>query len=64
MTFLDTAGAFPGIAAEEHNQSEAIAQNLSLMSVLKTPIICTVIGEGCSGGALAMGLVIHVNVAI
>ncbi len=56
FTFLDTTGAFPGIAAEEHNQSEAIARNLAVMSTLKTPIICTVIGEGCSGGALAIGV--------
>lgn len=56
LTFLDTTGAFPGIAAEEHNQSEAIARNLAVMSTLKTPIICTVIGEGCSGGALAIGV--------
>lgn len=56
LTFLDTTGAYPGIAAEEHNQSEAIARNLAVMSVLKTPIICTVIGEGCSGGALAIGV--------
>jgi len=56
LTFLDTTGAYPGIAAEEHNQSEAIARNLAMMSVLKTPIICTVIGEGCSGGALAIGV--------
>ncbi len=56
LTFLDTTGAYPGVAAEEHNQSEAIARNLAVMSVLKTPIICTVIGEGCSGGALAIGV--------
>jgi acetyl-CoA carboxylase carboxyl transferase subunit alpha len=56
MTFMDTTGAFPGIGAEERNQSEAIARNLAVMSVLKTPIICTVIGEGCSGGALAIGV--------
>ncbi len=56
LTFLDTTGAYPGIGAEERNQSEAIARNLALMSVLKTPIICTVIGEGCSGGALAIGV--------
>src|SRR5262249_23137145 len=55
-TFLDTTGAYPGIGAEERNQSEAIARNLAVMSVLKTPIICTVIGEGCSGGALAIGV--------
>jgi acetyl-CoA carboxylase carboxyl transferase subunit alpha len=56
LTFIDTTGAYPGVAAEEHNQSEAIARNLAVMSVLKTPIICTVIGEGCSGGALAIGV--------
>ncbi|MBS0350320.1 MAG: acetyl-CoA carboxylase carboxyltransferase subunit alpha [Proteobacteria bacterium] len=56
LTFIDTTGAYPGVAAEEHNQSEAIARNLAVMSVLKTPIVCTVIGEGCSGGALAIGV--------
>ncbi len=56
FTFIDTAGAYPGIAAEEHNQSEAIARNLYEMAGLKTPIICTVIGEGGSGGALALGV--------
>ncbi len=56
LTFIDTTGAYPGVAAEEHNQSEAIAKNLSVMSLLKTPIICTIIGEGCSGGALAIGV--------
>lgn len=56
FTFIDTAGAYPGIGAEERNQSEAIARNLYEMSVLKTPIICTVIGEGGSGGALAIGV--------
>lgn len=56
LTFLDTFGAYPGISAEEHNQSEAIARNLYVMSELKVPIICTVIGEGCSGGALAIGV--------
>lgn len=56
FTFIDTPGAYPGITAEEHNQSEAIARNLYEMSLLKTPIICTVIGEGCSGGALALGV--------
>lgn len=56
FTFIDTPGAYPGISAEEHNQSEAIARNLMEMSSLKTPIICTVIGEGCSGGALAIGV--------
>lgn len=56
ITFIDTAGAYPGITAEEHNQSEAIARNLLEMATLKTPIICTVIGEGGSGGALAIGV--------
>lgn len=56
LTFVDTAGAYPGIGAEERNQSEAIAQNLKVMSTLKTPIICTVIGEGGSGGALALSV--------
>lgn len=56
MTFIDTAGAYPGIDAEERNQSEAIARNLQVMSRLKTPIICTVVGEGGSGGALAIGV--------
>ncbi len=56
MTFIDTPGAYPGIGAEERNQSEAIARNLLVLSRLKTPIICTVIGEGGSGGALAIGV--------
>jgi len=56
FTFIDTPGAYPGIEAEEHNQSEAISRNLFDMSKLKTPIICTVIGEGGSGGALAVGV--------
>ena len=56
MTFIDTAGAYPGIGAEERNQSEAIARNLMLMSTLKTPIICVVTGEAGSGGALAIGV--------
>lgn len=56
LTFIDTPGAYPGIGAEERNQSEAIARNLLEMSELKTPIICTVIGEGGSGGALAIGV--------
>lgn len=56
FTFLDTPGAYPGITAEEHNQSEAIARNLLEMSELKTPIIVTVIGEGASGGALGLGV--------
>jgi acetyl-CoA carboxylase carboxyl transferase subunit alpha len=56
LTFIDTAGAYCGIGAEERNQSEAIARNLHEMSSLRTPIICTVIGEGGSGGALALGV--------
>ncbi len=56
LTFIDTPGAYPGIDAEERGQSEAIARNLFVMSALKVPIICTVIGEGGSGGALAIGV--------
>lgn len=56
FTFIDTAGAYPGIGAEERNQSEAIARNLYAMARLKTPIICTVTGEAGSGGALAIGV--------
>lgn len=56
ITFIDTPGAYPGIGAEERNQSEAIARNLFELAKLKTPIICTVIGEGGSGGALAIGV--------
>ncbi|WP_421866829.1 acetyl-CoA carboxylase carboxyl transferase subunit alpha [Motiliproteus sp.] len=56
MTFIDTPGAYPGIGAEERGQSEAIAYNLAVMSRLKTPIISTVVGEGGSGGALAIGV--------
>lgn len=56
ITFIDTPGAYPGIGAEERGQGEAIARNLREMSILKTPIICTVIGEGGSGGALALGV--------
>ncbi|MGD9109004.1 MAG: acetyl-CoA carboxylase carboxyltransferase subunit alpha [Gammaproteobacteria bacterium] len=56
LTFIDTPGAYPGIDAEERNQSEAIARNLFEMSKLQTPIICTVVGEGGSGGALAIGV--------
>ncbi len=56
LTFIDTPGAYPGIDAEERNQSGAIAQNLQIMSQLKTPIILTIIGEGGSGGALAIGV--------
>jgi acetyl-CoA carboxylase carboxyl transferase subunit alpha len=56
LTFIDTPGAYPGIGAEERGQSEAIARNLFEMAKLRTPIICTVIGEGGSGGALAIGV--------
>jgi len=56
LTFIDTPGAYPGIGAEERGQSEAIARNLMVMARLRTPIICTVIGEGGSGGALAIGV--------
>ncbi|WP_431024441.1 acetyl-CoA carboxylase carboxyl transferase subunit alpha [Halomonas sp. H5] len=56
LTFIDTPGAYPGIDAEERGQSEAIAYNLAVMSRLKTPILSTVVGEGGSGGALAIGV--------
>ena len=56
VTFIDTPGAYPGVGAEERGQSEAIAQSLYLMSTLRTPIISVVIGEGGSGGALAIGV--------
>ena len=56
LTFIDTPGAYPGVGAEERGQSEAIARNLFEMAKLRVPIICTVIGEGGSGGALAIGV--------
>ncbi len=56
LTFIDTPGAYPGVGAEERGQSEAIARNLLEMSDLRVPIVCTVIGEGGSGGALAIGV--------
>lgn len=56
MTFIDTAGAWPGIDAEERGQSEAIAKNLMVLSGINVPVICTVVGEGGSGGALAIGV--------
>ena len=59
ITLIDTPGAYPGIGAEERGQSEAIARNLYVMSELKTPILGVVIGEGGSGGALALGVVDH-----
>lgn len=61
VTFIDTPGAYPGIGAEERGQSEAIARNLFVMAGLNVPIICTVIGEGGSGGALAIGVGDRVN---
>jgi acetyl-CoA carboxylase carboxyl transferase subunit alpha len=61
VTFIDTPGAYPGIDAEERGQSEAIARSLFVMSQLKTPIVCTIIGEGGSGGALAIGIGDHVQ---
>ena len=56
ITLIDTPGAYPGVNAEARGQSEAIATNLQLMAQLKVPIICVVIGEGCSGGALGIGV--------
>ena len=61
ITFIDTPGAYPGVGAEERGQSEAIAKNLKVMAELSVPIICTVIGEGGSGGALAIGVGDRVN---
>jgi len=56
ITFIDTPGAYPGLDAEERGQSEAIARNLFVLAKLRTPVICTIIGEGGSGGALAIGV--------
>ncbi len=56
ITFIDTPGAYPGVGAEARGQSEAIAKNLMIMSQLRVPIICVIIGEGCSGGALGIGV--------
>ncbi len=56
VTFIDTPGAYPGLEAEERGQGEAIARNLLEMSILKVPIICIVVGEGASGGALGIGI--------
>ncbi|UTW46188.1 acetyl-CoA carboxylase carboxyltransferase subunit alpha [bacterium SCSIO 12696] len=61
ITLIDTPGAYPGIDSEERGISEAIAQNLAVMSRLETPMICTVIGEGSSGGALAIGVGDYLN---
>ena len=62
ITFIDTAGAYPGIEGEERGQSEAIARNLAVMSKLKTPIIVIITGEGGSGGALAIGVGDHIAI--
>ena len=56
LTMIDTPGAYPGVGAEERGQAEAIARNLKSMITLRTPIVTTVIGEGGSGGALAIGV--------
>ena len=61
ITFVDTPGAYPGVGAEERSQAGAIAESLKLMSHLRVPIVCTVIGEGGSGGALAIGVGDRVN---
>ncbi|MCR5537503.1 MAG: acetyl-CoA carboxylase carboxyl transferase subunit alpha [Succinivibrio sp.] len=61
ITFIDTPGAYPGVGAEERSQAGAIAENLKLMSDLRVPVVCTVIGEGGSGGALAIGVGDRVN---
>jgi acetyl-CoA carboxylase carboxyl transferase subunit alpha len=61
LTLVDTPGAYPGIGAEERGQSEAIAKNLFALAELKTPVICTVIGEGGSGGALAICIGDRIN---
>jgi acetyl-CoA carboxylase carboxyl transferase subunit alpha len=61
FTFIDTPGAYPGVGAEERGQSEAIARNLMVMAAVKVPTICTVVGEGGSGGALAIGVGDRVN---
>ena len=61
MTFIDTPGAYPGIGAEERNQSEAIGRNLYELTKLHVPVLCTIIGEGGSGGALAIAVGDYVN---
>lgn len=61
LTFVDTPGAYPGIGAEERNQSEAIGKNLYELTKLRVPVICTIIGEGGSGGALAIAVGDYVN---
>jgi acetyl-CoA carboxylase carboxyl transferase subunit alpha len=62
VTFIDTPGAYPGVGAEERGQSEAIAKNLQVLSRLPVPVVCTIIGEGGSGGALAIGVGDRVNI--
>lgn len=62
ITFIDTPGAYPGVGAEERGQSEAIAKNLQVMARLPVPVVCTIIGEGGSGGALAIGVGDRVNI--
>lgn len=62
ITFIDTPGAYPGVGAEERGQSEAIATNLKFMSRMRVPVVCTVVGEGGSGGALAIGVGDRVNI--
>ena len=62
LTFIDTPGAYPGVGAEERGQSEAIARNLEVLSSLPVPVVCTIIGEGGSGGALAIGVGDRVNI--
>ena len=62
ITFIDTPGAYPGVGAEERGQSEAIARNLEVMARLQVPVVCTIIGEGGSGGALAIGVGDRVNI--
>src|SRR3546814_5625155 len=56
VTFIDTPGAYPGLEAEERGQGEAIARNLLEMSVLKVTVLCFIVGEGASGGALGIGI--------
>lgn len=61
VVFIDSAGAYPGVGAEERGQAETIARNIMEMSHLKTPIICVITGEGCSGGALGIGVGDRIN---
>ena len=61
LMFIDSAGAYPGVGAEERGQAEAIARNLFELSRLKTPVICAITGEGCSGGALGIGVGDRIN---